>query len=490
MDRSQTAPRRPTTWLGGLLLVTFLLPAIGCSVNPATGRNQLMLISEAQELEMGREADPQIVAQFGLYPDEKIQEYVSSLGRDLAAKSERPQLDWEFKVLDDPLVNAFALPGGYVYITRGIMSHIDSEAELAGVLGHEIGHVVARHSANQISKQQLATVGLVVGAILLDPEDRYLAGLAGVGMQLAFLKFSRDDERQADDLGLRYLDRVGYDPRPMPGVFQTLGRVSAASGGSGMPNWLGTHPAPENRVVRLEAQIAELDGDFAGRPVGREVYLGEINGLTFGDDPRQGFFKGNVFYHPDLALRIEFPEGWKTQNTRSAVVALSPDEDAMMVFTLADQDSLEAAENAFFEPETVVRGSRWSPAIRGFSSIGSNFEASGDQKLQGKVAFIGGNNRIYQLLTYGTDSRWNRYDRRVVDAIGSFEELTDRRYLDVQSAKIRIVEIEEAMTLGEFQRRYPSTIDLQTLAIINAVEEGDTLPAGTLVKRIVGGEIP
>ena len=224
--------------------------------------------------------------------------------------------------------------------------------------------------------------------------------------------------------------------------------------------------------------------------MGREPYLREINGLTFGDDPRQGFFKGNVFYHPDLALQIEFPEGWKTQNTRSAVMALSPDEDAMMVFTLADQESLEAAENAFFEADTVVRGERFAPAIRGFSSIGRSFEASGQMKVKGKVAFIEGKNRIFQLLTYGTDARWSRYDDRVVQAIGSFEELTDRRFLGVQSAKLRIVKIDRAMPLEEFQRRYPSSVDLTTLAIINEVEEGATLPAGTLVKRVVGGEIP
>jgi predicted Zn-dependent protease len=471
--------------------LSLLALSTGCSVNPATGQSQLMLISEAQEIQMGREADPQIINQFGLYPDEEIQDYVSALGQDLAAKSERPHLEWHFRVLDDPLVNAFALPGGYIYITRGIMSHLDSEAELASILGHEIGHVVARHSANQLSKQQLASAGLLVGSVLLDPEDRYLAGLAGVGMQLAFLKFGRDDERQADELGLRYIIEDGYDPRPMTDVFETLGRVSDAAGGRGMPNWLATHPAPENRVSLLSGQIADTGVDFTGRPIRAELYMNHLNGMPYGMDPRQGFFQGNTFYHPELAFQVEFPEGWQTQNARSAVSALSPNKDALMVLTLAEEDTLSGAEQSFFQGQGIEAGSRWTPGIRGFNSLGREFAASSQQQtVRGRVAFVEGENRIYRLLTYTPDNRWRNYEDRVSSAIGTFQEITDRRYLSVQPAKLRVVKLDRDMSLEEFQRRYPSSVDLQTLAIVNQVDEGDTLRAGSLVKRIVGGELP
>jgi predicted Zn-dependent protease len=228
---------------GALVALLLVAVAPACSVNPATGKQQLNLISESQEIAMGKEADAQIVAQMGLYPDQALQAYVQSLGARLAAKSERPQLGWTFRVLDDPLVNAFALPGGYVYVTRGIMAHLESEAELAGVLGHEIGHVTARHSVNQMSKQQLAGLGLGIGMIVR-PELQQLGDLAQTGMALLFLKYSRDDERQADELGLRYALRGNYDPREIPGVFSLLERVSAAAGAGRAPSWLATHPDP------------------------------------------------------------------------------------------------------------------------------------------------------------------------------------------------------------------------------------------------------
>lgn len=473
------------------LILCAVLTTTGCSVNPATGKNQLMLISEAQEIAMGKEADPQIIASMGLYDDPEIQEYVSRLGQDLAAESERPNLEWHFRVVDDPLVNAFALPGGYIYITRGIMANLTSEAELAAVLGHEIGHVVARHGANQMSKQQLASVGLAVGTVLLDPRNQGYGALANAGMQLAFLKFSRDDERQADDLGLRYIDRVGYDPRPMTEVFETLGRVSAAAGAPRGPGWTATHPAPENRVARLEQAIGGMNVDFTGRPVRRDEYFSRLAGMTYGSNPREGFFKDNVFYHPDLALQLTFPEGWTTQNARSAVAAISPNKDAIMVMTLAQQNTVDEAERAFFEESKVTRGNRWRPSLRGLQATGSYFQTGTEpQRVLGRAAFISQGDRVFRLLTYSSEGKWRGYDRGLAGAVESFQRLTDRRYLDVQPAQLEVVRLQESMSLGDFSRRYPTSLDLQTLAILNHVEEGEVLEAGTMVKYVVGGKIP
>src|SRR6266550_4084593 len=196
---------RPRTLVRSLCLA--LLAA--CATNPATGRRQVMLVSEAQEIEMGREADREVGSSIGLYPADGVQAYVAGLGRALAAGSERPSLPWSFHVVDDASVNAFALPGGFVYVTRGLMTHLDSEAELASVMGHEIGHVTARHAASQITKSQLATLGLVAGMIVR-PELARFGELAQAGMSLLFLKFDRNAERQADDLGLRYMTRQAY----------------------------------------------------------------------------------------------------------------------------------------------------------------------------------------------------------------------------------------------------------------------------------------
>ena len=236
------------------------------------GRAAVPLMGEAREIELGREYDQQIVAEMGLHPDPALQAYVQELGSRMAAKSERPHLPWTFRVVDDPVVNAFALPGGYIYMTRGILAHLNSEAELASVIGHEIGHVTARHSVNRMSKAMLTQLGLGAAAVLA-PEFAGYAEAANAAFGLLFLKHGRDDERQSDDLGLRYMRAAGYDAREMAGVFEMLGRVSAASGGGSTPEWLSTHPNPENRSSRIAAQVAQLPDDFTGATVGRDEYI-------------------------------------------------------------------------------------------------------------------------------------------------------------------------------------------------------------------------
>ena len=335
-----------------ILLAPLLLGVASCAVNPATGQRELMLVSESQEIAMGREYDPQVVAAFGLYPDSAVQNYVSGIGLRMAAVSERPDLPWTFRVVDDPIVNAFAVPGGYIYITRGIMAYLNSEAELASVVGHEIGHVTARHSAQQMSQQQLAQVGLVAGAVLV-PQARDYLGVAGAGLQLLFLKFGRDDERQSDDLALRYMSRTGYDVRESPDVYEMLRRVSAASGGGQVPNWLSTHPDPEDRRERIQAQIDSLE-PAPNATVNRAEYLRLIDGMIYGANPREGFFRENVFLHPDLEFRLDFPAGWQTANSRQAVAAVSSKEDAILQLTLASGASPESAARAFLSQEGIT----------------------------------------------------------------------------------------------------------------------------------------
>jgi predicted Zn-dependent protease len=227
----------------GAVWCSTIVALAACSTNPVTGRRELSLVSESQEIAMGQDGAKQVEASIGLVNDQALQSYVSSVGRRLAAKSERPNLPWRFGVIDDPMPNAFALPGGPVYITRGLMSLMDSEAELAAVLGHEIGHITARHSVSQISKAQLAQLGLGVGMILL-PQAANLGNLAGTGLQLLFLKYGRDDERQADDLGFQYALRESYDVREMDDVFAALERVGQLQHQSALPSWLSTHRRP------------------------------------------------------------------------------------------------------------------------------------------------------------------------------------------------------------------------------------------------------
>ncbi|HET9299916.1 MAG TPA: M48 family metalloprotease [Candidatus Polarisedimenticolaceae bacterium] len=463
------------------------LLAAGCSVNPATGKQQINIISENQEIQMGREADQQVVAEMGLYDDPKVQAYVARLGKELAAHSERPNLPWSFKVVDDPAVNAFALPGGYIYVTRGLMTHMTNEAELVSVIGHEIGHVTARHSVNQMSKQQLANIGLIAGAIFRpDIAQGPLGQLAGQGLGLAFLKFSRDDERQADELGLRYLRGENYDPRQMAEVFKTLERVGEEAGpGAKVPNWMSTHPAPAERYQTVQKALEGVQ--TAGLKVNEEPYLEVVDGMVFGQDPREGFFKNAVFYHPEMKFQFTFPQGWKTQNTKSAVAALAPDKDAMVQITLAEGTDPQAAAQKFFGQKGLQAGQGWTNSIGGKPAVTGTFQASTEQgDLRGAAAFVSHNGRVFQILGYTPAARWGKYQGSLQTTLASFDDVSDPSVLNVQPLRVDVIRAPRNMTLATFESQYPSPVNIQKLALINGLEPNANIQSGELVKRVVG----
>lgn len=472
--------------LGLLLVATVSLGALSaCARNPATGELQLSFIGENREIQMGRQADESIVRSMGVYESEELESSVSELGRRMAAVSERPDLPWTFRVVDEPVVNAFALPGGFVYMTRGILVHFNSEAQLAAVLGHEIGHVTARHSVNQMSRQQLATIGLGVGSIL-SPEVAQFQGLISSGMQLAFLKFSRDDESQSDELGLRYMTAVGYDPTEMAGVFRMLGRASGG-GGERAPEWLSTHPDPENREDRIRERIAELEIDPDTMTVDREEYLRMLEGVVFGPDPRNGYFQESTFLHPDLRFRFDFPAGWRTVNQAESVAGQSPEGDAIVGLRLAEEASAEAALDAFArESGARIEGRRGRP-VNDLPASWAAFRVETQQGvLAGLVAFVEYGDRVYQLQGFTPEARFGSYRRVFEESFLSFDRLDDPDLLSVEPKRIELVELPEAMTLTEFDERYPSTVGLDRLAVLNQVDEVEPMEAGRLVKRVRG----
>ncbi len=456
-----------------------------CATNPVTGRSELSLISESSEISMGRQGAQEVVQSLGLVQDSALQAYVSSLGKQMAARSERPQLPWSFAVVDDPVVNAFALPGGFIFVTRGILGHFNSEAELVAVLGHEIGHVTAKHSVRQISRAQVAQLGLGVGMIL-KPELAEFGQAAGAGLGLLFLKFGRDDETQADDLGFRYSLDNGYDVREMVSVFKTLGRLSGG-GGDRVPEWLSTHPDPGNRVAKTEERIASLSRDLTGMKVNRESYLRRLEGLAFGENPRAGYFEGGRFFHPDLAFQVDFPDGWKTQNQTSAVVGVSAEQDAALQLTLEGGDPASAARQ-FLAQQGVQAGATSAGDINGLPARSATFTAQTERgQVAGLVTFLSHGNRTYRILCYTSADKYRAYDAVFRRAATSFRRLTDPTKLDVQPATIDLVRLPSAMTIAEFNRRYPSKISEARLALMNGVTEAETMPAGRTVKRVVGG---
>lgn len=470
-----------------LIILSFVVGLqAGCATNPVTGRRELALVSESQEIAMGKQYAPEIAASMGVYPDEALQNYLSEIGMKMAIVSERPDLPWQFQVVDDPVVNAFAVPGGFIYFTRGILAHMDSEAELASVMGHEIGHVTARHSVRQISKQQLANIAIGVGTVLLPPDMRGLGQVATQGAQLLFLKFGRDDESQADGLGLRYMNAQGYQPYEMVEMFRTLGRVSAAAGGAGrVPEWMSTHPDPANRERAIEGAI-RAQGLGTG-DVGRDRFLDRIDGLTFGPDPRQGFFVGSRFHHPEMAFRLDFPEGWNMANQTQAVVAGSPEQDALIQLTLVAGPSAEAAAQKLSQSEgvRVLDGDRTT--INGFNSVVVTFQAQTQQGvIQARAAFIEHGDSVIQLLGFAPEPRFAQHARAIDQALSSYAPETDREILAAEAWRIQVIRTDRELSQDEFLRFYPGPVDAETLARLNQLDAGVRYRSGTRYKRVVG----
>ena len=479
-----------TSWItcGPVAAVVLMAVLSNCSINPATGQRQVSLIGEGREIQMGREADPDIIASMGLYPDTAVQQYVSQLGKRLAAASERPDLPWTFRVVDDPTVNAFAVPGGFIYVTRGLMSHLTSEAQLVGVLGHEIGHVTARHSVNDMSKQQLAQIGLGLGMVFA-PRLQRLGELASAGLQVLFLKYSRDHENQADELGVRYMRRTNYEPREMADVMTMLDRTSQRSPESGkVPEWLATHPSPPNRVANILQLASTSEPTQVGSPdVRRDEYLQRVDQLIFGDNPREGYFEGTTFLHPDLRFRFEFPVGWTAVNQRTAVQAGSPDDDALIMIDMVEGSPSDELRR-FRSRQNVRVGGVSQQTSNGLAAVRAEFSLATEQGvLRGLVAFVAHENATFRLMGISIGSRWGGYGSVVTRSLGSFGPLTDGGALSVQPRRIAIVRPPMEMTLSAFVVQYPSTVTPEMVALINQVDGDEQFRGGTPYKRVVGG---
>lgn len=323
-------------------LVMGLVVLQSCSRNPVTGKREIILMSADQEIALGQQSHPSIVASMGLYEDKRLQSFISEKGMAMAKISHRPELPYQFNIIDSPVVNAFAVPGGYVYFTRGIMAHFNNEAEFAGVLGHEIGHVTARHSARQQTSQILGTVGLIAGMVI-SPKLAQFGEQAMQGLQMLMLSYSRAHESESDKIGVEYSSKVGYDAHQMANFFGTIKRISDNAGQS-IPNIMSTHPDPGDRFNNVHAMAKDWQAKNVGNyAVNRESYLQMINGIVYGEDPKQGFVENSVFYHPELRFQFPIPNGWQTQNSPVQFVMAPKDGKAEMLLNVAQGSTLDSA---------------------------------------------------------------------------------------------------------------------------------------------------
>jgi predicted Zn-dependent protease len=483
----QSARNRVYLSVLGLLVLT------ACATNPATGEKEVSLMSEAQEIALGQEMDVQVRKEMGVYNDPSLQKYVESIGKKLARESERPDLPWHFTIVDIPAVNAFALPGGYIYITRGILPFLRDEAQLAGVVGHEIGHVTARHSAQQYTKATGATLGLTLLSIFV-PEARPIQGVAEQALGVLFLKYGRDDELQADRLGVRYTAAADWNPAGVAGMLNTLQRLEQATGSrKGVPNWLSTHPAPEDRVEQIQPIIQQARASMPSPPKRTEpaAFRQLLDGVVYGDSPSEGLVRGNHFLHPVLRLAVTFPQGWEIQNTQTQVVAKAPDRDDYMLLQLVPNP----------------RGSVDQVARAGMSNAGFRQLNGQPTKINGADAYIGtyqgtlrglGNvvvmaahivhdGNVFVLAGLAPPADLQEVRDEFQSSIGSFRGLGAKEAAAIEPNRIDIYTVRTGDTWQTIADRTGGIVEPDTLAIMNSADPGQQPQADERVKVVVAG---
>ncbi len=478
------------------VLSMFLLGSLffsGCATNPVTGKQDFVLMSEAQEINLGKQAHQQVMKQYRPYNDPALQSYVEGLVDEIGKKSHRSNLVYHVTVLDSPQINAFALPGGYLYITRGIMAYMNSEAELAGVLGHELGHITARHGVRQ---QSAGTVAGILGAgVGILTGSGQAAQAANVGSTALIRGYGRNHELEADRLGAEYLANVGYDPQEMLKVVEILkdqedfdkqlakeeGREPRAYHGT-----FSTHPANDKRLQEVIGAADKIK-TAATREAGREKFLKYMDGATLGTSEQDGVLRKNKFYHTDLNLFVEFPEGWKVDNLPDRLIAQPKTGDAQLQITVDDLNKKQTPKeylNEQFKGQ-ISKGQPVQTAnFQGYTGY-TNLTTKGG-KVPSRVAAVFQGKRIYQVLIAGKDGNaLNKYDAAGLATIKSMRQLKNAERKLAKPKNIKLVRAKSGDTFASLAKR--SDIERhaeEQLRLLNGMyPDGEPKP-GQLVKIV------
>ena len=466
--------RIPSKWtLAAVALL--MLPIYGC-------------VTRGQEARLGAEEAKKVEQTMGLLHDAKLEPYVRAIGEKLAAVSDMPEGPWHFMVVDLPDPNAFALPGGFIYVTRGLVSLVNSEDELAGVIGHEIAHVTARHTSKRISAAVLtAPVSIATGiaglavSIVSPSLGSVLAGTGPlVTGGLVIAPFSRKQENQADEIGQELAARAGYDPAGISHFLHTLDReVTLLAGEERSFHFLDSHPMTPGRVTRTAERAKELE-PAAGRPVARShsKFLGRIEGIVVGEDPAQGVFEEHKFLHPEFDLVLEFPVGWKTANTADVVGAISPGQDALVALRIAEKDStLDATVAQMQKEQSDLQFERFE--IHGLPAARTELSSRGHSA---HITLIGYRGDVLAVLGQSTEKLATQY-AAVFDATArSFRALRNSERAAIREARLRVREARSGETPAGIAKRTDSVWKAEQIAVANAVEADEAFQQGHEVK--------
>jgi len=487
-----------------VLAMAVLLTGCTTGTNPISGNTRAYAYSWEEEKRLGAQSDEQIQSQFGVYENEQLQQYVDRVGQRVLAESHmrRPDTDpkfrnaeFTFRVLDSEVVNAFALPGGYVYVTRGLMSHLNNEAQLAVVLGHEIGHVAGRHASKQAAKQQLGQLGLIgaaLGGEALGLPGGSILQAGSQATQLLFLSYSRDNERESDELGVEYAALAGYEASEGAEFFRSLERIGEQRGG-GVPTWQSTHPDPGDREQDILAMAEEWrnEGNVEMKTVGQDEYYDVLEGIVLGQNPRQGFVENNTFYHPDLRFQFPVPRGFQVVNQAAQVGLVDQNQRAQIVFRIQNDagSAREAASSATEElggqqgVEIVDRGQARSGDGIPAQYVLVDAQAQQGQSVRALLYFLEYDGTVYVFQGVTAAQSYSDYKDLFLEVMRGFAPLNDRRILDVQPARLMIRPAQQSAPFEALvSNDLPEDFSIEELAILNQVQVDTRIEQGRPLK--------
>ena len=484
----------------GLACAAWLMGS--CARNPVTGAHDVTFISEKGEIEEGRRAHEQIIRLYGVYEDQALQDYVNGVGQRLAKLSHRPELQFHFTVIDSDEINAFAIPGGYVYITRGILAYLNSEAEMAGVIGHEIGHVTARHSVKQQSQSVLTNI-LGMGAAIFTGSGA-VADLANIGGEALLRGYGRDMELQADGLGAEYIARAGYDPQAMIWVVGTLKNQETfererAKAEGREPNIyhgvFATHPDNDTRLQQAIQAAGKAGNQLNGTTgvIDRDGYLKHIDGLPFGSSRQQGMVRENRFYHAELGITLAFPRGWRVENDREQLLAVSRGKDAVIRMTT---DALKDNENPQDFLRRALKGSsrtldqgqflNLAGGLQGYSGVVRSASTPfGDTPM--RVGAIAMGKQVYLFLAASRSSEAGvpASDRVFVSVMETFRKMRSVEFPLAEPYRLKILKAGENTRIEDLAKSVPiPEYPVQQLRLINNLYPSKEPKAGESLKII------
>ena len=461
----------------------------GCETNPATGQSMFSLMSREDEQQIGAQESPKAIQQFGgLYEDPELVRYIDSIGQLLARTTETPDQKFTFVVIDSDVVNAFALPGGYVHVTRGLLALANNEAEAAGVIAHEIGHVVARHAAQRTTQAQLGGIGAMLGAVLLGDVG---AQLGQYGASAYVAHYSRDQEFEADSLGVRYLSRAGFDPEAMADFLASLQRQSmleaqAAGVKDDSTDIMASHPRTQDRV-QAAIKAAGVAGPVKNPIEDRDIYLRKIDGVIYGDSPDNGFVRGTRFAHPGLGLGFEAPPNFKLNNQPTQVVAKG--QQGVIVFSQAQANlapvdyvnkiSISGAHFSNIQPLSVNGMEAATGTLRGNTQSG---------QIELRLVAVRFGNALYQFISLAPAQTADQMADNLQHTVSTFHRLSAQEVASLRPLRVQVVTVRAGDTAQSLAARtaFPDN-KLQRFLVLNGLQENSALRPGQLIKLVVEG---